>query len=354
MKGFMKVCILGIVLMTSYPYPLPLVDMYLRIARQYLDKICKPYYEHVKGGRKVPCRAEKQLIVEFERLQQYLQHVQPTTDNGWWQMTIFEPIFAALASRFSLGTGFGGRINLDNTSKAWLVSAYPYMPATVVFDVCCFQLDTTVALWGKLDTLQAWERKIREKRMLPIALEEFQHAREDLKQLLTVQNTNPEMWCNRALVTYARSSVTLSPIFHENSRGHLWVTYRKSSLSSVEHIEQSSACQVLFDATLMIPNGLVPWKRLGENFSDYTTHQCAEALLCSRIAEQRLQSALDLVYVMLVPISEMLSVATKWICSNTQRIDLRQTALARCHENSACLLRFLLAVFNQQEVPRSG
>ena len=306
-RQYVEVCDSGIDLIvyldpTFRPY-------YLQAALQYYDMVCAPYLQRLNESGIGNETEKTTLILAIWTLKKRLQDVQPK--SGWWGRTIFDIVLAGIASRHQVGPGFEERVRNDEVVKQWLHDAQYYMPNVVVFDVCCFLLDTTVARWKQCKALEEWELSVRTERLLPCVRLDLQRAREALAEVAATvhtRTTTPPVWSNRALVDYALSTAKLSTSFREISQGHHWLSLWKD----FRHIDQCSSCQVQFSASLLIANSPEPHRPLGDNWGRverWCPAQCAEGALVSRIVERSLQSAVTALRVTLVPLALMFRVA---------------------------------------------
>ena len=67
------------------------------------------------------------------------------------------------------------------------------------------------------------------------------------------------------------------------------------------HVSQCATCQVIFEAAVLIDNDREPRKRLGAAWDKERGWQCAEADVCSQLAELHSESALRTLRIAMVP-----------------------------------------------------
>ena len=147
MTDYVNLCERGIDLVHSLEPRLQ--SLYLRIARQYLDLVCRPLETTAREYEDHATEQLNDLKDANDQLCDRLQDVKAEADGAWLAMTMFEPVFAALASKYKLGPGF--KVNVQQTESAynWLVAAANFMPTVVVFDTCCYRVGISAPRWEK-------------------------------------------------------------------------------------------------------------------------------------------------------------------------------------------------------------
>ena len=229
-----------------------------------LSQLTLPSRQAIESGRNKLHEASNSLENLLRRRipsSQVPLDVDSVLAEGWIAFTIFEPVFAALASRYGPGIGFKERARKEVKVCDWLDAAAPFLPNAVTFDATLCIVGATRAHWDRFHDIEEWEKELRDARFAELIQAMFQDAR----TALTLVVKEHELADKPALVLHGESAMRLqglSSFFPNYCRGYVWETIQTPSL---DHLDQCSACQVLFTvAALAQPNNPIPWKRLGK------------------------------------------------------------------------------------------
>jgi hypothetical protein len=166
--------------------PQKLLKLESRTVQQYLQHIVQGFYssfeQHInycwKAGKKwhKPDEEKKKLkeaiarlTYKLDRLGLYTERTQASPGlvwRNWIAISIFTPVYAALAARQTPGKNFYECLS-DNTILQWNYHSRLYRPNTVVFDLSHSLIGETRCRWPKCkdnDVLDVWEQELHDQR----------------------------------------------------------------------------------------------------------------------------------------------------------------------------------------------
>lgn len=193
---------------------------------------------------------------------------------------LFDVVFTALASKYTLGPDFHVKVNEDELVRTWLRLARrrSLQPSVVHFDVCCNIVGTTVPKWGFCKDLRVWEREIRKATINPQVFAEYKRLRDIItpERQLGLATLSPEDQVGKALVLVNKEGILTKRL----SKGHTWQAYRLTD--KLKLLDPCPTCRVAHDATFLTPPGK-PTACINENWNIEDPCQCAEASVSSQL-----------------------------------------------------------------------
>ena len=71
-------------------------------------------------------------------------------------------MFAALATRLKLGSGFAKQAKSHKGLEEWLGESKPFFLSVICFDTTSFLSGETSTRWKKMPVLHKWEKSVRD------------------------------------------------------------------------------------------------------------------------------------------------------------------------------------------------
>lgn len=312
MQCFVEACTLSLMLVEEINPTLYTLELY--VVRQYFVVVALRFEQCVKErvemhGKSCPRTHEVlqglraclddlgALLAEFWPMEELSIHHAPTVAKNWLVMTMFQPVFAALASTFDPATidhehqnAFAMHVQRSEVGKAWYKKTHAFRPSAILMGFTDGMVGTSKVRWqngGKegparrkrRSIFESWDEEVREAGMAEQARELLRRVRETLAPL-SVRNEPPTEMSWEETLAAGSAALTADCAALQVCRGKVWLTVDGAALAA---FGQCPACRIKYaQVQLLVPNQEEHERyklRLGANWGQrkhWQHAQCAE------------------------------------------------------------------------------
>jgi hypothetical protein len=265
------------------------------IARQYFFTLVVPFKQsfaqRIQKSTARQRSADEKLLRKLEALASELvgllealpldmgppPELKGSTWRGWIPLSVFTPVYAALASQYpdKLGDEFCKQ-SFSHEVKAWKKCAKLFCPSVVVFDLTHHIIGETRPNWPNAARLiREWEQGVCDQRFTSLLRQNFEGVRKEIANSIQEgSNTNEQIAKARFTIQESGSS----RFFTACTSQCLWWAMEGRDLTTKP---QCPSCQVLYPDVLLVAQNpeKCTYKAIDTNWSSdpHQGHQCAEA-----------------------------------------------------------------------------
>jgi hypothetical protein len=219
----------------------------------------------------------KRLLTDFQLEMDNPPERSGSTWHNWITMSIFKPVYTALASKRydKLGPAFNTQTPELQALGTWRMNSETFSPAAVCFDLTNNLIgDSCTTCPLKVPLPRQWERRLWDQRYPPLLLKKYKDARDEMGEFID-RNTDVNEQIAAAKLALQRSD--MDGFFAAYVSQCQWWTMDPNTFKT-KHLCPS--CQALYPDVQMKESNPVKsgYTALDINWNDPGQgHQCAEA-----------------------------------------------------------------------------